>query len=58
MKIRLVKTNSGTVSAIRSPSDRQTYVPLPTSAAGQSATVGANVKSVLAGNARATHVTS
>lgn len=53
---RVATQRSGIVTAVVSPYARQSYVPLPTNAAGQAARTGANVSARLAPNARQTHV--
>ena len=53
---RQVQTSQGPVKAVASPNARQTFVPLPTQAAGQAATYGANVVAITAPNARKTRV--
>jgi hypothetical protein len=53
---RVATRRSGIATAVVSPFARQTFVPLPTNAAGQAARVGANVPAVVAPNARQTHV--
>ncbi len=52
---RTVSTNRGTIKAVAAPLARQTFVPLPTQAAGQAARNGAPVPVILANNARQTH---
>jgi len=56
--IRRVPTTQGTVPAVASRFERQTFVRLPSGAAGRAATAGAAVPVFLARNARQTHVTS
>ena len=55
--VRTVATAQGAAPAIGSATARQTYVPLPSTPAGQAATYGGKVPAVCAGNARQTHVT-
>ncbi len=52
---RSVQTSRGTVKAVGNPLARQTFVALPTQAAGQAATNGGRVPVILANNARQTH---
>jgi hypothetical protein len=56
MKTRTVTTSQGNQTAVAAKNARQTYVPLPSKPAGQSATYGANTSAVIAGNSRQTHV--
>lgn len=57
MQYRNVKTRQGTVRTAVAPNARQTFVPLPTVAAGQTAKIGSgNVPAVVATNARQTRV--
>jgi hypothetical protein len=54
--LRVVPTTQGSATAIPARNARQTYVPLPARPAGTTAQYGAKVPTVLAPNARQTHV--
>lgn len=55
VNVRTVATAQGTIKSVVAALSRQTFVPLPSQAAGQAGKTGASVPAILATNARQTH---